>query len=110
MKVSRVFLSSCAVLAVAVVASAADRPQTSVKGVNRSPYRSPGGAVLVDQTTTQSGAGWASQDFEAAFNAYDCQGADDFTIPAGPNWSINEVVAPGFNQGVPVPAMNIQFF
>ena len=109
MKVSRVFLSSCAILAIAVVASAADRPKTSVKGVKRAPYHAPQGGVLLDQTGQFSGQGWTSQDFEAAFNAYDNQGADDFVVPA-PGWSINEVVAPGFNQGIPVPAMNIQFF
>lgn len=109
MKASRIFLSSCAVLAMAVVASAADRPEKSFKGGTAKLARAPQGGVLVDQTTTPSGTGWTSQDFEAAFNAYDNQGADDFTA-TGPGFLVNEVVAPGFNQGVPVPGMNIQFF
>jgi hypothetical protein len=71
--------------------------------------RVPQGGVLVDQTLNQTGQGWTSQDFEASFDPYDNQGADDFTA-TGPGFSINEVVAPGFNQGTPLTAMNVQFF
>src|SRR5688572_32785893 len=110
MKVSRVFLSSCAVLAMAVVASAADRPTTSAKGVRSGKYHAPGGGVLLDQSGAQTGQGWTSQDFEAAFDAYDNQGADDFVVPAGPAWSINEVITPGVDQPGPVQFVNVQFF
>jgi hypothetical protein len=51
-------------------------------------------AVLYQQTNS-AGAGQASQDFEAFYDIYDCQGADDFYVPAGVMWNIETVTATG---------------
>jgi hypothetical protein len=55
----------------------------------------------------------ASQDFEADLDDADCKAADDFIVPAGKTWSIDEV-AIGFTYSgtFPTPTVNInvQFF
>lgn len=40
-------------------------------------------AVLYDQTSTVDSFGTTSQDFEAIYDAYDTQTADDFKVPSG---------------------------
>ncbi|MBT3646943.1 MAG: T9SS type A sorting domain-containing protein [Flavobacteriales bacterium] len=47
--------------------------------------------VVFDQTNGMINLGIASQDFEVANNGYDCEAADDFTIPSGMNWTIDSV-------------------
>ncbi len=50
----------------------------------------------------------ASQNFESASDNYDCQAADDFIVPAGSRWSIDEVeIAFSFNATLPTPNTNI---
>jgi hypothetical protein len=70
------------------------------------------GVLLYDQIANGSG-GIASQDFETSLDAFDCKAADDFIVPAGKVWSIDEVVI-GFtyNGTLPTPSVNIhiQFF
>ena len=51
-------------------------------------------SVLYEQSNS-SGSGRASQDFEPAYDAYDCQGADDFYVPAGLLWIIQTVTVTG---------------
>jgi len=52
----------------------------------------PSGAVtLYDQTANDSGIGIVSQNFESSFDAYDCQGADDFVVPDGAKWHVTEI-------------------
>ena len=55
-----------------------------------------------------------SQDFEAANNAFDSFAADDFVVPAGQTWTVNQVVVHGdYSAGPPVggpaPAFNVFF-
>jgi hypothetical protein len=58
--------------------------------------------VLYDQVLALSGDA-ASQDFELMYDSADCQGADDFTVPAGSSWSVETVVADGYYaSGIPV--------
>ncbi|HEV8692354.1 MAG TPA: hypothetical protein VGQ91_18760, partial [Ideonella sp.] len=38
-------------------------------------------ATLYDQNNDDNGIGIVSQNFEATFDAYDAQGADDFAVP-----------------------------
>ncbi len=53
--------------------------------------------LLLDQTSDSTSTGGSScQDFEAAYNAYDAEGADDFTVPAGVTWTLEEVYVAGF--------------
>ena len=69
--------------------------------------------VYYDQTTgTVAGTGPASQDFEASFDTYDNQAADNFTIPASTTWTINQVVIGGsyFNGVGPALSFNVFFY
>jgi len=65
--------------------------------------------VLYEQIELD-GSGWASQDFEAAYDIYDCQGADDFYVPAGETWDIQTVTAYGSGAPGPFNLMNIEFY
>lgn len=63
-----------AALALGLTAASAARAQT----------------VLYDQTDNASGNGAPDQNFEAAFDIYDSQAADDFSVPP-PGWSITSL-------------------
>lgn len=108
------------VLALLVPALASAAPVGSDSGPTTS---GPGGGtaaayegpyvVLYDQTDNPGTNGFPSQDFEASFDAYDNQGADDFVIPAGDgSWTINEVYIMGSYSagGGPMPAVNVYFY
>jgi len=67
-------------------------------------------ALLYDQTAGGNTNGYASQDFEASFDPYDCQAADDFVVPA-PGWSIEQVVVSGqYSIGGPAAGFNVYFY
>jgi len=51
--------------------------------------------ILFDQTSSPTGTGTASQDFESTYNQYDCMQADDFIVPSGEVWSIDSVLIIG---------------
>jgi hypothetical protein len=52
--------------------------------------------LLYDQTDNDNGTGIDSQNFtDSGFDVYDCQGADEFTVPAGSIWKIKEVYVDG---------------
>src|SRR5262245_51574041 len=68
--------------------------------------------VLYDQCsdTTEYGANAiSSQNFEAAFDAFDDEAADDFVIPSGETWTINQMIILGvyFNGFGPASSVNI---
>ena len=66
--------------------------------------------VLYDQTAGTTTSGTASQDFGTANDIYDCQAADDFTVPAG-GWTIRQVIAGGFYSAAgPAAGFNIYFY
>ena len=54
----------------------------------------------------------SSQDFEASFDAYDDQLADDFSIPSGDGWNIDTVDVEGlyYNGGGPAASFNVRFY
>jgi hypothetical protein len=62
-------------------------------------------AVLYEQSNSY-GLGQASQDFETELDNYDCQGADDFYVPAGLLWTIQTVTATG-DQGIKTADINV---
>ena len=69
-----------------------------------------GGGVLFDSTGNAGGNGVPDQNFEAAFDAYDCMGADDFEVPPGMIWDIDTVFIVGTLSGAGVPASaNVTF-
>jgi hypothetical protein len=73
----------------------------------------PTDAVLWTQMTPSTDGVSASQDFEAGMEAYDCRGADDFTVTGGP-WAVNVVSFIGAywnaTPGGPALGFNIEFF
>ncbi len=70
--------------------------------------------VLYDQTGNPSGDGsFTSQDFvDPGNDAFDNQGADDFEVPAGETWTIEQVLAVGeyYNGTGPALGFNIFFY
>ncbi|MGM9490400.1 hypothetical protein [Ideonella sp. YS5] len=47
--------------------------------------------ILWDQRDGDSGIGISSQNFEASFDIYDTQSADDFIVPTGETWVIKTI-------------------
>jgi len=86
-------LSFVILLGLAAVAVAADlRTSHPVTG----PFQSAGEqAVLYSQISNPSGGGAAAQDFEAAYDAYDCYAGDDFQVTWADGWSVEQIHTPG---------------
>jgi len=64
--------------------------------------------VLYDQYDNPTGGAYTSQDFEASFDAYDNQGADDFVVPTGETWNIEGVDVQGsYSTGGPAAAFHV---
>ena len=51
--------------------------------------------LLYDQFDSIGANCWTAQNFETDFDAYDSEMADDFTIPAGEQWTIEQVLLLG---------------
>ena len=68
--------------------------------------------VLYDQTDNGSGASYTAQNFETGYDAYDAMGADDFVIPGGDGWEIQEVYVGGgyWNGFGPITSANVWFY
>jgi hypothetical protein len=68
--------------------------------------------VLYDQYDNDSGIGVVSQNFEAANDPFDSTLADDFVVPSGQTWNINEVDVAGqyFNGPGPAASVNVVFY
>ncbi|HSD62336.1 MAG TPA: T9SS type A sorting domain-containing protein [Ignavibacteriaceae bacterium] len=68
--------------------------------------------VLYEQMTNFGTNSLVSQNFEAAFDAYDDQGADDFEVPAGFIWTVESIDVLGvyFNGAGPANSVNVWFF
>jgi hypothetical protein len=69
-------------------------------------------AVLYDQNDNDSGIGITSQNFEASFDIYDNQGADDFTVPSTETWKVTEVDVTGvyYNGAGPAASQHVTFY
>jgi hypothetical protein len=96
-----ILLASVAALALCVggAASAASKhPTITAKGTHtQAKFKTANRAltVLYDQNSDAQGYSDISQNFESSFDQYDSQGADDFTVPKGSIWVINEVDVAG---------------
>jgi hypothetical protein len=67
-------------------------------------------ALLYDQTAGGNTNGYAAQDFEASLDPYDCEIADDFTVPS-PGWAIDQIVVYGsYSTGGPAAGFNVYFY
>src|SRR5436190_13056110 len=73
-------------------------------------------SILYDQNDNSGGASTVSQNFETAFDANDAQLADDFSVPGGQSWTVQQVVVTGvyFNgnpaPGGPAVSFNVFFY
>jgi len=110
-------LSAAAVLALSVGSAAADSHPTAgyvhtvtKAAKNHATNRSL--SILYDQNGTDSGIGIVSQNFETADNAFDARAADDFTVPAGTKWTVNEIDVTGvyFNGPGLARSENVTFY
>jgi len=63
-----------------------------------------GDIVLWDQTGQYGYWAFPDQDFEAAFDTYDAEGADDFLVTFPNGWDINQINILGFYSPGPGPA------
>jgi hypothetical protein len=64
-------------------------------------------AVLYDQYDSPT-TGVTSQNFEAAYDPYDSFAADDFVVPAGQVWNVNQIDVDGSYSGTtPGPASSV---
>ena len=97
------------ILTFAFAGAAAPGPSVQANASGIVPHNPTG--VLYDQTNNASGAGATDQNFEAAFNAYDNEGADDFVVPASTQWNIDGVVIVGTQSAAGAPtSVNVAFY
>ena len=97
------------VLSFAFAGAAAPGPSVQANASGVVPHNPTG--VLYDQTNNASGNGATDQNFEAAFNAYDNEGADDFVVPASTQWNIDGVVIVGTQSAAGAPtSVNVAFY
>ena len=70
------------------------------------------GITLYDQYDNPGPFSTNSQNYEAAFNLYDDEAADDFVIPGGLGWNIDTVEVAGeyFNGPGPATTVNVNFY
>ena len=69
------------------------------------------GALWEQLANVSAEGGISSQDFEASFDAYDAEGADEFIVPTGETWTINEVVILGtYSVAGPCDLGNVRFY
>ena len=104
-----------ALLVAMVPLGAAAQPETPTASApaagSLAPYAGPF-VVLYDQTDNAGANSITSQDFEAANDAFDNQAADDFVVPGGVSWTVEQVEVAGayFNGTGPAPAVNVFFY
>jgi hypothetical protein len=67
-------------------------------------------AVLYNQYDNPNGIGIVTQNFEAVYDAYDAFLADDFIVPNGKNWIINQIDVDGIYFNGPGPADSFNTF
>jgi hypothetical protein len=110
-------LAAAAVMALTVsgMASAAGPTRTlagaGISGKMTAPGKSTNLAILYDQTDLGDGNAITSQNFEASFDVYDNQAADDFTVPAGVKWQITKVAVTGqYSLAGPLASANVTFY
>jgi hypothetical protein len=103
-----------AIVGVSPAAAAPSPTSTSVQGTVHAAPSVPDAslATLFDNNNNDSGVGITSQNFEPAFDAYDSEAADDFTVPGGHVWKVKQVTVTGTYDGSPGPANseNVRFY
>jgi hypothetical protein len=87
--------------------SGAGIPKGSPGSFPKSPF-----AILYDQNNNPAPVpgGVTSQNFETAFDAFDAQAADDFVVPAGQTWTVQQVFVVGEYSTGAATSANVFFF
>ena len=77
-----------------------------------SPTCTPPAAVLWDQTNSAGTTATTSQNFEAAYDRFDAEVADDFEVPSGSFWNITHIDVSGqyFSGAGPADSVNVVFY
>jgi len=97
------------VVVVAFVATAAEI--TPSKQINQTTTPAELQVTLYSQISNPSGGGAAAQDFEAAYDAYDCYVADDFVVTWVDGWSVEQLHTPGsYSVAGPAEGITYEFF
>jgi hypothetical protein len=110
------FAFAIAISVAAGTARGASAPTPAGSGAHGPALAAPDGpganVTLFDNNNNDSGIGIVSQNFEADNAAYDAEGADHFTVPAGHIWTVKEVIVTGvyFNGSGPADSENIRFY
>ncbi len=106
------FLGLLAVLILLPAASFATNPEPTAPTTPSLGPASPDAVVLCDHMSGAGTNGTSSQNFEAAFDAFDDFLGDDCTVPAGESWSVNLVEIDGvyFNGPGPAASVNVWFY
>lgn len=104
-------LAATFVLLAASSASFAIQPQLSAPHAGAVPA-GPEGSVLYDQNNNPGATSITSQNFEAANDAFDTAAADDFVVPGGFVWDVDNVDVVGlyFNGPGPVASVDVNFY
>src|SRR3954469_14080349 len=111
------FLATAAVLALSSGAASAAKPHLALahNGFAKAhtlvaPNKHD--VTLYDQNANDGGASVVSSNFDSSFDAYDSQGADDFTVPDGHKWKVRGVNVTGayFNGTGPGSAVTVFFY
>jgi hypothetical protein len=116
------FLSAATAVALAIVliavfgtaagASPSVAPTAAHKGSAHVFVRPSAHRTLYDQNDQSNGIMIVSQKFgEPRFAVFDTQGADDFTVPPGTQWTVKEIDITGvyFNGAGPATSENVRF-
>ena len=100
------------VLAVAVAPAVVDAAMSNAAGTGGNPLSGVGRqSLLYDQTDNAAGNGAPDQDFEAAYDTYDCEGADDFDVTWADGWFVQQVQTIGTQTtGGTAATANITFY
>ena len=95
-----------------VAPSLSSKGTHSSKGSLNRPRAGAPEITLYDQYDNQGAFSSNSQNYEAAFNQFDDEVADDFTVPAGLGWNIDTVEVAGeyFNGPGPATTVNVSFY
>jgi hypothetical protein len=92
-------------------AATPEKIEPSKRSIHKPPPAGPN-VVLYDQYDNPGMYSISSQDFEPAYDLYDDQVADDFVVPSGETWTINEVdVQANYGLGPgPADSFNVYFY
>ncbi|HRC84253.1 MAG TPA: DUF11 domain-containing protein [Thermoanaerobaculia bacterium] len=103
--------SICAALAVVLALPSSAALQKAAGGtgaVSNAPNGVP--VLLYDQTNNPAGNGVPDQDFEASFDAYDSEAADDFVVTDASGWTVEQVRTVGTTGTAGGSTVSVTFF